>query len=196
MRYMRSSLTALWAVTAAASTAFAQSLEASSRPRSPSTSSGVAPTSIIYLPSPTQTVESGAYYPNGGGSNDDSMLPQGSDSEGGGAGRSTAFMGGALGAQIGIIATIVVLAIAMFVGIIVYYFHRRKQWEREVKRRSALPPNAKLVVDKKTGEVRLADRSSTASQVGLAELEKGGHKVAQIEGEVKPSFFKMLMGKF
>lgn len=124
------------------------------------------------------------------------MLPQGSDSDGGGAGRSTAFMGGALGAQIGIIATIVVLAIAMFVGIIIYYFHRRKQWEREVKRRSALPPNAKLVIDKKTNEARLADRSSTASKVGLAELEKGGHKVAQIEGEVKPSFLKMLMGKF
>lgn len=127
------------------------------------------------------------------------MLDQGSsdsDRDGGGPGQSTAFMGGALGAQIGIIAAIVVLAIAMFIGIVIYYFRRRKQWEREVKRRSALPPNAKLVVDKKTGEVRLADRSSTASQVGLAELEKGGHKVGQIEGEVKPGFFKMLLGRF
>jgi len=118
------------------------------------------------------------------------------DKNGGGAGKSTAFMGVGVGAQIGIIAAVVVFAIALFVGTVVYYFHRRKQWEKEVKRRSQLPPNAKLVWNKKTGEVSLADRSSSASRMGLEELEKGGHKVGKIEGEVKPGFFKMLLGKF
>lgn len=104
-------------------------------------------------------------------------------------------MGVGVGAQIGIIAAVVVVALALFIGIIVYYFHRKKQWEREVKRRSALPMNAKIIVNRR-GEVKLADRSSSASKVGLEELEKGGHKVTAIEGEVKPGVWKMLLGKF
>jgi hypothetical protein len=143
-------------------------------------------------------MESAEYYPPGQ-SYDDGGYGSSSntidDSDGGGAGRSDAFMGVGVGAQIGIIAAVVVVAIAIFIAMVVYYFHRKKQWEKEVKRRSALPPNAKLVVTK-TGEVRLADRSSTASKVGLAELEKGGMKVGAIEGERKPGVFKMLLGKF
>lgn len=146
-------------------------------------------------PTPT-TRESAEYYP-AGTNYDDSDDPTGlnSDADGGGAGKSDAFMGGGLGAQIGIITAVVVIALALFIGTIIYYFHRRKQWEREVKRRSALPMNAKIIIGR-NGEVRLAERSSTASKVGAEELEKGGHKVPKIEGEVKPNMFNMLLGKF
>jgi hypothetical protein len=142
-------------------------------------------------------MESSEYYPPGQSYDDGSYGSSNTidDSDGGGAGKSDAFMGVDVGAQIGIIAAVVVIAIAIFIGMVVYYFQRKKQWEKEVKRRSALPPNAKLVVTK-TGEVRLADRSSTASKVGLAELEKGGIRVGAIEGERKPGVFKMLLGKF
>ncbi|CCX07166.1 hypothetical protein FPQ18DRAFT_338572 [Pyronema domesticum] len=148
---------------------------------------------------PSSTRESSEYFPPGVSYDDPMNLgstQQNNDANGGGAGKSTAFMGGGIGAQIGIIAAVVLLAIGLFVGIVVYYFHRKKQWEKEVKRRSQLPPNAKLIIDKKTGEVRLADRSSSASRVGAEELERGGLKVGKIQGEVKPGFFKMLLGKF
>ncbi|KAF8243079.1 hypothetical protein K440DRAFT_614656 [Wilcoxina mikolae CBS 423.85] len=208
MRSFRTSIVVLLA--AAASTCFAQSPTSITRPRSLSLSAEetktatatVKTTEVSYVasPTPSSTRESSEYFPPGV-SYDDPTQAGGdptiaNDKNGGGAGKSTAFMGAGVGAQIGIISGVVVLAIALFVGTVIYYFHRRKQWEKEVKRRSALPPNAKLVWDKKTGEVSLADRSSSASKMGLAELEKGGHKVGKIEGEVKPGFFKMLLGRF
>ena len=155
-----------------------------------------AATTVSLTVSQSPTRESTAYYPAGSDYDDtDSDAVTNPDADGGGAGKSDAFMGVGLGAQIGIIAAVVVIAIALFIGIIIYYFHRRKQWEREVKRRSALPMNAKIVVGK-NGLVRLADRSSSSSKVGAEELEKGGHKVSKIEGEIKPGFFNMLLGKF
>jgi len=158
---------------------------------------------VSSAPTSSKTRESTEYYPSGPGISYDDDDAAGtvrgsqpvSDSNGGGAGNSDAFMGVGVGAQIGIIAAVVVVALALFIGIVIYYFHRKKQWEREVKRRSALPMNAKLVVGRR-GEVMLADRSSTASKVGLEELEKGGHDVKAIEGEVKPGVWKMLLGKF
>ncbi|KAA8910038.1 hypothetical protein FN846DRAFT_905285 [Sphaerosporella brunnea] len=154
---------------------------------------------VVSSASPSETtMESSEYYPPGQSYNDGSGYAGAgtvNDNNGGGAGRSDAFMGNDVGAQIGVIAAVVVVAICLFIGLVVYYFQRKKQWEKEVKRRSALPPNAKLMVTK-SGEVKLADRSSTASKVGLEELEKGGIKVPAIEGERKPNVFNMLLGKF
>jgi len=170
--------------------------------RSSAAPSRVSSTASSVVPSatPSETREASEYYPSEPGfSYDDEgtvgNTQQVSDSDGGGAGNSDAFMGVGVGAQIGIITAVVVAAIALFIGIVIYYFRRKKQWEREVKRRSALPMNAKIIVNRR-GEVKLADRSSSASKVGLEELEKGGHKVKAIEGEVKPGIWKMLLGKF
>ena len=159
----------------------------------------IVSSSTVSAPVPSETRESSEYYPTDDGQSYDTQPGDvgyhSNDSDGGGVGKSDAFMGAGIGAQIGVIVGVIVVAIILFVGIVVYYFRRKKQWEREVKRRSALPMNAKIIVTKK-GEVKLAERSSTSSQVGLEELEKGGHKVGNLEGERKPGIFKMLLGKF
>ena len=150
---------------------------------------------------PLETLESSGYYPSLGGDASYDDLPTNqapNNPPKGGEGKSEAFMGIGVGAQIGIIAAVVVVAIALFVGTIIYYFHRRKQWEKEVKRRSQLPPGAKLKVNKK-GEVEMI---SPDSEMALAGGEKLGGSMtsttvnAVVIGEKKPGVWNMLLGKF
>ncbi|TGZ78178.1 hypothetical protein EX30DRAFT_397957 [Ascodesmis nigricans] len=78
------------------------------------------------------------YYP-AGRSYDDPLMdqagPNGDGTEAGNDGHSKgSFMSMSLGAQIGIIVSVVVVALVMFGGAVVYYIRRRRVWEKEGRR--------------------------------------------------------------
>lgn len=69
----------------------------------------------------------------------DEAGPNGDGSQPGSEGKPKgSFMSMSLGAQIGIIVAVVVVALTMFGGAVAYYIRRRKTWEKEMIRRSTI----------------------------------------------------------
>lgn len=68
----------------------------------------------------------------------DANLNEDGTAKGNGGESKGSFMSMKLGAQIGIIVAVVVVALSMFGGAVWYYLHRRKVWEKEMIRRSTI----------------------------------------------------------
>ncbi|KAI5778109.1 hypothetical protein EDC01DRAFT_635081 [Geopyxis carbonaria] len=153
-----SSIAASSTATAASSTITdATTSVTSSTPSASASSSEVADDGSEYYPS-----EPGRSY------DDDPNAAQSTVSTGGNDGSSTTFMSMSMPAQIGIIVAVVFCAVAMFVGSVLYYFYRRRQWEKEVQRRSQLIISKSKPVPKNISEESLGGRGSTTTTISAA----------------------------
>jgi len=104
-----------------------------------STSSTAAATAA---PAPGATIDDGSeYYPSGSDYSDDQSITSAEDAgqyDGSNDGKAQPFMGLSKGAQIGVIVAVVLVGVTGLGGLVFFYFHRRRAWEKEVARRSAV----------------------------------------------------------
>jgi len=149
----------------------------SAGPTPSSTSSATPAATTSSFPSSGATVDDGSeYYPAGADYSNDPSITAAENAnynDGSNDGTAQPFMGLSKGGQIGVIVGVVLVGILGLGGLVFFYFHRRRSWEREVARRSTMMMGQQHVIITEHGEFVRAN-SYSAAVAGAAGTKKSG----------------------
>jgi len=116
-----------------------------------------------------------SYYPGEKDYSNDPSITAAEDAnynDGSNDGTAQPFMGLSKGGQIGLIVGVVLVGILGLGGLVFFYFHRRRSWEREVARRSTMMGQQHVIITEHGEFVRA--NSYSAAVAGASGTKKSG----------------------